>query len=121
MLVGTLSACVTTGTTIRKQDASSKAVPLSFPEQQSAAFRSYHDCLVASAARSDDHMSDASTIARSMRGACYPEVLDLARATTGGMPVSSYYEECDRLVGNEFQAELQAVLDERRMISARHS
>ena len=120
LLVVFLTACAVPGMTVQKQGAPPKLVPSSTSEQQVAAFKDYHACLVASAARSDDHMSDALTIARSMHGSCYPEALAFARATTGGMPVDSYYAECERLIGSEFEAELQAVLDERRMTAAKY-
>lgn len=121
LLVLGLAACAGSGATAQRQSTPPRLVPASTPEQHAAAFLDYRRCLVASAARSDDHMSDASTIARSMRGSCYPEVLALARATTGGLSMDNYYAECERLIRNEFEAELQAVLDERRLTAGKRS
>lgn len=112
-----LAGCVSSPATVQRQ--AEKRVPLSTPEQVQEGYRSYYTCLVSSAARLDDHTSDAATIAQAMRGSCYPEVLKVAAATTGGEPVNRYYEECDRLIANENQPELQAVLDERRTTTHR--
>jgi outer membrane murein-binding lipoprotein Lpp len=106
-----LAGCATQTSTPREPE---RLTPTATVDQKVAAYVKYNSCLKARARAVDDHISDAMTVARAIKGSCFPELGEFARVSTGGQSARAYYDYADWKERNQLNDTLRAVLAERR-------
>src|ERR1700733_6583849 len=89
-------------------------LPATTGEQKITAARTYWQCLASKARAVDDHISDAMTVARAIKGSCPFEMAQYAKATEGGRPVEYWTQEINVQRSIELDTALSSVLAERK-------